>query len=54
MEKSIAEIIEDVKTEICDNYCKFPEMVMSMVKDIDAAEDELYRKHCDSCPLSRL
>lgn len=54
MEKSIAEIIEDVRTEICDDYCKYPELARSMVKDIDAAEDELYRKHCDSCPLSRL
>lgn len=44
--KTVFEIIEEVKTDICDNYCKYPEQY----KDYDDMLDE----QCDKCPLGRL
>ena len=43
--QTISEIIEEVKTDICDNYCKYP----NEIRD----EDELY-DICKKCPLVRL
>lgn len=43
--QTISEIIEEVKCEICDNYCKYP----NEIKD----DEELY-DICEKCPLGRL
>ena len=40
----ICDIVEDVKCEICDGYCKYPEQLDQ--KDLD--------KVCENCPLTRL
>ena len=47
-EKTITDILEDVSKDICDNYCKYP--------DIYQKEEEEYKlyEHCDKCPLNRL
>ena len=39
-------IIEKVKEEMCDGYCKYPEM-------IEEDEDEI-ADVCANCPLNRL
>lgn len=44
--KSTTEIIEEVKNNICDHYCKYP----SEIKDYD----ELIETVCSKCPLNRL
>ena len=47
---SISEIIEDVKTQICSFYCKYP-------YEWDADKEGLElpdSPYCRSCPLSRL
>lgn len=47
---SISEIIEDVKTQMCSFYCKYP-----YEWDADAEGLELPDSpYCRSCPLSRL
>lgn len=46
-EKSVADIIEEVITEVCDNYCKFSEQYAGRL-------DELNNEKCGSCPLNRL
>lgn len=43
--QTIPQIIEEVKTEMCDNYCKYP----NEIKD----DEELY-DICEKCPLGRL
>ena len=43
--QTIPQIIEEVKIEICDNYCKYP----NEIKD----DEELY-DICGECPLGRL
>lgn len=43
--QTIPEIIEEVKIDICDNYCKYP----NEIKD-----DEELNDICEKCPLGRL
>ena len=43
--QTITEIVEEVKCEMCDNYCKYP----NEIKD----DEELY-DICEKCPLGRL
>ena len=42
--QTIPEIIEEVKTEMCDHYCKYPDVL---------PEDVLW-SNCEKCPLGRL
>ena len=44
-EKTISQILEEVASSICDDYCKFPNECKS--------EEELY-EICEDCPLGRL
>ena len=46
MKKSVNEILTEVCAEICDKYCKFPELCDD--------EDELIEGHCEDCPLCEL
>lgn len=41
MEQTVADIIEEVKKDICDNYCKY------------SSEEDIEEK-CPDCPLNRL
>ena len=45
--KVVSEIIEDVKAEICDNYCKYPEQWVDK-------EGEMMDEICKNCPLGKL
>ena len=44
--KSVTEIIEEVKKEICDRYCKYAD---TYNYDSDEMPEE-----CNNCPLNRL
>lgn len=44
--KTITEFFDDIKSSICDNYCKYP----SEIKDCD----ELIETVCSKCPLRKL
>lgn len=44
--KSIVHILTDVCAEMCDKYCKYPDMC--------ECEDELMDEHCENCPLGML
>lgn len=46
--KTVTDIMEEVKQEICDDYCKYPTQVDSK-KDLFADDSP-----CMTCPLSRL
>jgi len=52
--KTISEQLTAICDEICDHYCKYPDVCMAERKDPDDAEDLLYRKYCGGCPLNRL
>lgn len=44
--KTITEFFDEIKSNICDNYCKYP----SEIKDYD----ELIETVCNKCPLRKL
>ena len=52
MDKSITEIIEEVKSEMCDKFCKYPDQPIPEGK----TEDWMYCDEdspCNDCPLNR-
>ena len=52
--KTISAQMNDIANEICERYCKYPEIAKTETDDPDLAEDLLYDKYCGSCPLSRI
>ena len=48
----ITEILEETLAEMCDNYCKYPEMPIPEGK----SEDWLFDADspCNNCPLNKL
>ena len=46
--RTVTEIIDDVKTEICDSYCKYADGVTK------EGYDQMLKKHCKNCPLNKL
>ena len=65
---TVSEIIEEVREDICENYCRFALETEkrcleaeTKAKDkaelfdmLDAINDEMYEAHCKDCPISRL
>ena len=49
--KTVSEIIEEVKTEICDKYCRYPTIYNV---DDEGEFNEMMDKICANCPLDRL
>lgn len=47
---SITEIIEDVKADICNNYCKYPHIFDEESEGCELCESDI----CQNCPLGRL
>lgn len=52
MSKTVTEILGDIEQEICDNYCKYPEICMK--EQPERAEDLLFEKYCANCQLNKL
>ena len=46
--------IEKVVNEMCDGYCKWPEIYLSWHKDPDEAHEQMMEDKCINCPLSRI
>lgn len=51
---TITEQIGSVKEQICDKYCRFPELSEQTIDDPDEAFDWLQHNYCNNCPLNRL
>ena len=47
---SITETIEDVKEDICNNYCKYPGTWDEKKEGCELCESDV----CKNCPLNRL
>ena len=52
--RTISEQMDDIANEICERYCKYPEIAKTETDDPDLADDLLYDKYCANCPLSKL
>lgn len=46
--RTVTEIIDDVKAEICDSYCKYADGVTEEDYDL------VLEKYCTNCPLNKL
>ena len=53
---NVHQILIAVSDEICDKYCKYPDMYVNSHPDADAdmLEDLMYTEICANCPLTRL
>lgn len=51
---TVTGLLTEIEDEICDNYCKYPEICQAERKDPDDAEQLLYEKYCAKCPLNKL
>ena len=54
--ETVQQIMIKVIDEMCDNYCKYPDMYVSKHPDTDEdlLEDLMYTEICSQCPLNRL
>ena len=48
--KTIIDILEEVKAEMCINYCKWPDLWDAEKEGKDLSDSE----QCENCPLNRL
>lgn len=46
--------LEEIKADICDNYCKYPEQYWLEYEDSVEAHEQMLREQCEECPLNRL
>ena len=53
-EMTVGEIIEDVKEQICDEYCKYTEQYLACYKDPDEAQEKLLADICQFCVMREL
>ena len=47
---SVTEILEQVKEEICNDYCKWPDTYNEEAEGCELIDSE----HCQNCPLNQL
>lgn len=44
---TVMELLEDIASQMCDNYCKYPEQ-------FQGDPDEMFEEVCSKCPMTRL
>lgn len=52
MDKTITQQLEDIKEQMCDKYCRFPELSRNTASDADEAFEWLMHNCCDKCPMN--
>lgn len=51
---TITRQFEQIKAQICDDYCKWLEIFMEIEQDPDEAYERLLNEKCADCPLQKL
>lgn len=54
MSDTITEQLESIKEEICDKYCKWPQLYLESIKDPDDANEIMLEHKCEKCPMQRI
>lgn len=49
-DKTIPQILEGIAEEICQNYCKYPDLWDENVEGIELCESDF----CKNCPLNKV
>lgn len=52
--KGVEGRMHEILDEICNEYCKYPEIALGERKDVDDANKLLMDKYCATCPIGRL
>lgn len=52
--QSISQKFEEIKEDICDNYCKFPMDYSMEYEDPEEGYEAMMEERCAECPLNRL
>ena len=54
--KTITFMLNEIVNEICDNYCKYPDMYVpkNLGDDVDMLEEIMYTEICAKCPFMRI
>jgi hypothetical protein len=47
------ELIEEVKEDMCDNYCKYPFEYLMQYEDPEDAHEKMLDEVCNDCPLTK-
>ena len=51
---TVTEQLNEVRRQICDNYCKYMDLVLETHQSSDLAMDYLQETYCATCPLNEL
>lgn len=51
---TITRQFEQIKGQMCDDYCKWLEIFMEIEQDPDEAYEKLLNEKCADCPLQKL
>lgn len=49
-----SEEVEKVIEDVCDNFCRFPQMYLQRYNDTDDAAYYMVEEVCKDCPLDKL
>lgn len=49
-EKTISQQFEDITREMCEKYCKWPDLWDEEKEGVELCDSE----HCKNCPLNKL
>lgn len=52
--ETITQQLHKMAEQICDDYCKYRELVLEECEDPDEANEYLIHNHCNDCPLSKV
>lgn len=51
---TVTEQLNEVRRQICDNYCKYMDMVLGTHQSPDLDMDYLQETYCATCPMNEL
>ena len=51
---TLVKLIEDTVSEMCRDYCKYPDIYRQRYDDEDVTFDVMIQERCDGCPLNDL
>ena len=50
----IAAQLDEVKEEMCDNYCRYPAIYFMEYEDPEEGHEAMLYEQCEECPLNNL
>ena len=51
---TVTEQLNEVRRQICDNYCKYMDIILETHQSSDLAMDYLQETYCATCPMNEL